>query len=449
MRAIRQVVRKLDHQNRLIADQGCAWTERLLESLTGSVLNEFQEGLWYQLAETEHHIRALKRREKRRKRRWNRFPKPDREAAEARDQHLQYMEKRRLVLEERRRILRELGDACAWTVLRADSRNIRPLYSGSRTHQTPDGIGAIGPLSVMREANASGKFLALNADLTRYLGIGDLVIVPAEILWVRPMVFEVKTRREGDDVAIWLIGFRPALPTEEEILAEFSRTTGFEVYPPFPLREREARQAQEIQDGSAHALDLWHRIASVLPTSGEIHWRVMEQVLTRARQDGFAFDAIEEGIFYAAVRNAPGDDSEWLTSKCLRRITGAGIALTNFHMFSSLELHFSGELSSVVLPIPLWNLPRELRVSLLNEEIYLHSIIHRSVWQRAFQQHRIGWLEEKGWWRLSRGKRHMALDPMETVKLRINVAFSALSPGVIAQNIAQALNKPEAADESR
>lgn len=438
-------VRKQDRQNHRTAEYGCEWVDLLLADTSSAVVDQLQEALWAYVADTERELQKLGRRDKRRREWWARTPRLGREAAERRRLHLEQMGRRRAVLEERRQILRCIGDACAWIVLRADPSTIHPLYARDRTHfLAVDDLGVIGPRSVMQQAHASGDFLVLNTDLTRCLGVGDLVVVPADGGWLRPLVFEVKTRMEGEDhFATWLIGARPVLPQEVETLARFSGATGFEVHDPFSLRDREKRQTDEIQEGTRRILRHWMRIENVLDTSCEDHWAKVESVLSGARRAGAACEIAEDGVAYAAIRNAPGDDAAALMDRMLREVRNAGVRIPDYHTFTSVQLRSEDALSAMVLPFLLWKLPPEHRAALLNSELEFFSFVSKDVWRKSFERHGLEWLKEHDWWRLSRAGRHMTFDPIRVARIRSDAAAAAFSPDAFARAIARALDRRE------
>lgn len=442
MRAVRIAVRKQDFQNHETARYGCEWIDLLLSGTSSIVVDKLQEALWVYITDTEGELQKLNRRDKRRRTRWGRMPTPDRDRAELRRLHLEQMERRRTMLEERRQILRCIGDACAWIVLRADPSTIHALCAGDRTHfLAAEGPGPLGPRCVMESAHASGKFLVLNTDVTRCLGVGDLVAVPTDGLWARPLAFEVKTVSVGEQHAeIRLIGARPVLSHEAEILDRFSRATGFEITDPFPLREREARQAEEIQQGAARIFERLLGITNVLDASCENHWPIVELVLQRTQETGAAFAATQDGIVYAAIRNAPGDDAAAFNAELLQELADAGVRSADYQFFSSLELSGSDSLASIVLPVLLWKLPPGQRIALLNNELHFHSFVRRDVWHEAFGQHGLEWREEHGWWQLTRTGRQMVFQPVQVAKFMFDAAFSALSPDAVARVIAQALD---------
>lgn len=71
-------------------------------------------------------------------------------------------------LNQLRAILRQLGDAVAWAILRSDARIIRPLFA-KRTHFLSEGPGLVGPVQLIISAHELGQFLVIDNDVTRCL----------------------------------------------------------------------------------------------------------------------------------------------------------------------------------------------------------------------------------------------------------------------------------------
>lgn len=436
MQGSRMSVRMADHYNHRLASLGCEWIDQLLEDRSPGILNNVQERLYRIIADTEEQIRGLMRRERRRRKRWARLPKPDRDSAACRDSHLEQLERRRDVLDERRRLLRQIGDACAWIVLGGEPREIRPLYSASRSQHLPGDEGALGPLSVMQLAHGSGKFRVILADLTRCVGVGDLVAVSTEAPAPCPLVFEVKTRKhDSSSVAIWLMGRAPKSESERAQLREFARVTGCSFESPPHLRDRERRQVAEIHASGALAAQLWGHVGNLIPESGEVNWSRTEDLLNRAWDDGFAFDFVEDGLIHAGVRNAPGDDYGELLARLFATMHRSGAVRSpgDWSIMPTAELIANDAFSTVVLPIALWQLPRVQRTALLNSELDLISLQHREVWANAFRAEGLDWVEEVGWWKLEfRGKR-VIFDALEVTRLKAGAAFSSINPRTLAR----------------
>jgi hypothetical protein len=304
--------------------------------------------------------------------------------------------------------------------------------------------GWFGPQSIIRQAHDSGRFYVLDTDLTRCLGIGDLVAVPAHDLWVRPLVYEVKTKAADDErVAIWLVGAKPTTLVDALAQGEFCDVLGLTQEPEQPLRTREQRQLEEVKSGTYRINDLWKRLIRVLREPGYDHWATIASVLSRAEENLIAFTQAERGVVYAAVRNGPGDDPEQLSAELHRRIKKAGFgANAGYAALLSIELNDPHRemLASVALPIPLWKVDIDQRSMLLNDVLCLYCFFEKKVWQKAITAERIKFDEEHGWWRLSRGNDSIVLDPHEVVKLNLGLAFGGMSPRAFARVARESLD---------
>lgn len=444
MRAVRMSTRLNDRANLSLAEEGCRQLEIYLAQMSPAALDRFQDWLRTELMTVECYLKRLNVRDRRRKERWKRRGRPDRDAALRRELHLEQVERRKWVMGARRQILRQIGDACAWAVLGINPRVIQPLYAKGRNHYLSDDQGSFGPQSIMKQAHASGRFFVLDVDLTRCLGIGDLVVVPVHDLWIRPLVFEVKTRAaEPGHVAIWLIGANPTTPVDSATQKEFVEVLGLSVEPEQPLRDREVRQLDEVKAGSYRVNELWQRISRVLRQPEDDHWPVIARVLNRAEQDRIAFDLAEPGVVYAAIREAPGDNSAEEMTELLGKIDKHGFgARDGYTLLSSIELNDpqNEAVSSMALPIALWKLDRDQRSMLMNDVLTLLCFFDAKVWEKVIGAEGIVFDEQHGWWRLSRGNDSIALDPHEVLKLKTGLAFGGMSPRAFARAARESLD---------
>ena len=441
MRGIRQSIRKKDWSNRLLAERGCIEVERLVQHIDGPKLQAFQEFLWSELEAIEHAQRKWKARDKRRRALWGKLSPGERERAEARRIHIEQVERRSTVLDERRRTLHQLGDACAWLVLRCQSRVISPLFASNRNHMMPGDWGAYGAFQVLRQANESGFFLAIDTDLTRCLGVGDIVIVPSDGIWIKPLAYEVKTHKREEGLEIVLVGPKPQDVFDVRNLAEFSARTGFKTVGDQPLNPRGRRQAEELQARFKRMTESFGWTRKSLERKHERHWSAVEAAISAAQTRGMHFQRVEDGIVYAAVRNRPGDDPN-AAAEVIRRVTESGlIEPAKSTVFSTLDLRYENRMSPYALPLALWNVPLDQRIELLHDTIYLISFVEKDVWANAFRRHGLEFLEEGLCWRLSRGDHHHAFDPPGVKQLMFDVPFSAASPDAFAAQVAEDLDR--------
>jgi hypothetical protein len=450
MLGLRLSIRKYDRANLSIAEKGCEQIELLLTQTHPATLDYVQDWLRSEMLAVEQAMQRWNARDKKRKGRWNRFPKPTREEATRREEHRHHVERRKWVMEARRHILRQIGDACAWVILRRNSRLIQPLYAKRRNHYLSQNQGAFGPHSIIKQAHASGRFYVLDTDLTRCLGRGDLVAVPAHPLWGRPLVYEVKTKSaDAGHAAIWLMGAKPTTIVDALAQREFCEVLGLNSEPEQPLREREQRQLEEVKSGTYRINELWKRIAHVLREVNENHWSLIEKVLNRTQHQRIAFEEAEPGVVYAGLRNGPGDDLQQHTRDLLQRVKQHGFgADAGYSVLFSMELQDPDRemLASMALPIALWDVNRHQRTMLLNEVLYLCCLFDALVWEKAITQEQVKFEEEHGFWRLSRGDSSMVFDQHEVVKLKLSIAFGAMSPRAFARVARESLDADDAVD---
>lgn len=191
MRALKRVVDLLDAENRRIALAACLFVDGFRQNATPANLQDAQDFIRLGLLDTRSRLRTD---EARRPQRRNRFAaRRAREASLARHmkEHLDLLEARVQTLERRRTILRSAADGLAWIALSHQPSAIPRLFR-PQTHDLPEQRGLIGPLLVQHAAHRSGRFLVLENDLTRCLGLGDLTVISIDARDVPPISIEVK-----------------------------------------------------------------------------------------------------------------------------------------------------------------------------------------------------------------------------------------------------------------
>ncbi|HEX6036520.1 hypothetical protein [Longimicrobium sp.] len=438
MRRIGIFNRRLYEAHALIAGEGIELIDRLVQQLDLREFHDYQERLWTMLAEVEYRLQQLKDRNGVRARRWRQWRVRSREAAENRAMHVLAIEQQVDLYLELRSILRQLGDALAWAVLRADPRYVAPLFDGGKTHHLPTGQGVIGPLSVLRKAAEGSAFLVIDADLTRCIGIGDLVVVRANGDWAWPMIFEVKTRKipgDADNVAVWLIRGKALFPRDTEMLEQFASEFGFSFEPEQPLDDRARRQMDEVKVATKNAAQLVIDSANMLPVPVVRHWDTLLRITERARANGFAYDIAEPGLVYAAARNVDGDIG--LYERLREQLAASGLVASEWRETSTMAYQGIDELSAYGLPIALWKLPLWQRRDIICANVIIFCFSDPWLWSRSFAKHGI-LLEEgsDGAWILRRDSKRIQIDPTEVKRMKVGPAFSAFSPGNFAQRTA-------------
>lgn len=443
LKKAREVLAILDRQNRELAERGCELVDLFRRQRKPAVLQELQEQLWCALTHAEDEIQRLGERETRRKAR-SRGVRLGPAKARLRERRLNVIQRRRQFFEERRMILRHLGDACAWMVLRESTRFVAPLHE-ERSHRLPRGHGAIGPRYVMQQAHGTGEFFVVNTDLTRCSGIGDLIVVPVNDRWISPLILEVKTQQAVEEAITIKLHFPvPENSVDLELLADFCEKVGFRGEPAKSISTRKTkRQVEEMQSRSQRVVELITSIGGTFEPAQREHWRIIERVLRRAKQVGAAYDIAEPDVFFAGVRNEIQDNCVRTTWRLLDFVLegGLGINVENIAGASSDDFQKHTALSALVPPIPMWRLPLDLRVQLLNGEIVFFCFSSKGVWKNAFSSEGVELLEREDYWILSRGKAKFRLDPIETGDLTFGVIFSGISPRAVARVIAEELDR--------
>ena len=448
MRRLAEQVRKIEETNKQIAYAGCIAAEWLRQRLTPERLQETQVALRQNLLWTEERIREIAgRRAKRGTRLRSRFARNP-QLGKSCGEHKELLEAREKALEAQRAILRHSGDALAWLVLRGDPRLIAPLWA-PRTHHLASGVGLMGPVMLATTAHDSGKFLVIENDLTRCLGIGDLTVVRADGRWVRPLPLEIKSSGAfslGAKVEMEVITSISNHPVDAELFTEFLSTLGLRDPDDDDRPSRNAeRQSQEILSHSQLLMEVTGRVRERMPLPKDSLWPGMENVLTKALTTGSCFDLIDEGIVAVGIRMRPGDDAERETRRIRDEVQNLRIVAEGQEQVSatSHDLKEDDALSCLVPPIPLWKLSLPTRSALLGGELLYCCIYSPTVWDRAMRQHGVSLLRDRNQWTIEKNGRTAHLDPIEVRKLTLGVLFAGAKPQEVASIMAQALSAPD------
>lgn len=436
--------RTVDEWNWHVAQVGCSAADWLKEEISSHRLQRFQDLVRDGLLEVEARMRVLKARRKRRQEFFDRrFAQTD-SLRRKRGAYNALSRARDELLNRRRNLLRQLGDAGAWLALRSDPRVILPLHSTIRTHGLSSGIGLLGPVQIALSAHDSERFLVVENDLTRCLGIGDLTVVHAHGRWLRPLSIEVKTKgelQEGAEAEINLITSVSNHPADAGLFQEFVEVLGLEERADAQASKAGERQGQEILDRTDILVRVTRRIQDVMPVPKATLWPAMNNVLAKAQQQGFSFDIVENGVAYIGVRTRQGDDVEQAMHRIIRRLRDFGFGVDQqFAVTTSEDLRTYSFLSAVVPPIAVWPISKPTRVDLLTGAIFFGCIYNPAVWENAFRQHDIAWREDDHGWTLSAGGDRVHLDMIEVRKLTAGVALSGFSPREIAAVVAKMLD---------
>lgn len=357
--------------------------------------------------------------------------------------HREALEVRERALNNSRAILRQIGDAFAWLVLRADPSLIVPL-SVPRNHHLPLEVGLVGPIRLMDSAHATGKFLVIDNDLTRCLGIGDLTVVRSDGRWVRPLPIEVKTSGEfkaGARLNVDVITAVSDHPIDAELFNEFRSILQLRDPPATPARPSRNAEAQteEIIRHSQILGMVTGRLRERAPPPKQSLWPGIKNVLNNALTTGACFDLLDEGIIAAAVRVHPGDDHDTELGNVITKLDELGYGGSRPELMNATteDLKREEAVSAYVPPVALWPLPLPLRKALLGGELFYACIYDPAVWDRAMQEQGISVKREGEFWLLEKDGLVGRYDPIEVKKLTWGVLFAGVKPREIASVVAE------------
>jgi hypothetical protein len=321
-----------------------------------------------------------------------------------------------------------------------DARLIAPLFL-PRPNTVPQGIGLAGPVALMNTMHASGRLLAVQNDLTRCLGSGDLTVAgAADVPWERPIPLEIKSSgefREGAEVTVSVLAVHSDYDLDENLYQTIVSTCGLLVGQPgdadgsSPSRvdARAERQISEMVRHSELLVEMNEPAAHVLLAGTRSNWLAVTRVLRRAEQTGAAFDIAEEGVAYLA---AQGEALSSLQSglSIIERMQAAGFP-PGYHCHSLNTLRSEEAMSAFVEPILLWKIPADLRAALAVGRLELFCVHSPDLWEKAFDRAELSLSPDEAAWLVTKtiGDKTIGahFDPLEVRRLRLGLAFGALS----------------------
>ncbi|HEX6370184.1 MAG TPA: hypothetical protein VF006_14780 [Longimicrobium sp.] len=428
-------------RNKLFAQIACQAVDLFTALRTPEVLQEVQEGLLLGLLEAEEQIQKANVREAHRRKNWGRLTWLDPASHERRGRHLRLAQLLASIFHERRNIIRQCGDALAWLLLHHNPRQFEALFSASRNHHLTRGLGLDGVRNVLRSAHETGKFLALNADLTRCLGFGDIVVIPTEGRWIRPLVYEVKTHRLGAEVEIELFAHRIHHPIDEQFDLSFYEALNFQEGVAKKLTSRAERQWNELGERARMLIDFTHGIVSNVPVRSGRWRKVVKVVIEKALHYGTAYDCPEPNLVYRAFRRdqapptkrGPSSTAELIVNEALMP-SGSRPAWLSTDQFIHDDVY-----SKAIPPVALWDLPRPVRCAVLTGDVILICVWDFSVWKAEFERLGISFTDVDGAWQLSLGETKAHLDLIEVRTVLGAVAFAGASPRDVVSSLAKSL----------
>jgi len=438
--ALNIAVDRLREENGEVALVACHLLDRFIRDSSPDHLEPLKDVIRSGIQDAEDHIRRYKARKARRKRLI--APRIKRKGALGRQLkgHLGVIEQRTALYRERTSILRQVGDAVVWHLLQYDIRRVAPLYKPG-PHQLPSGIGLAGVIQLQRTLHASGQFLAMETDLTRCAGLGDLLVVRRDGRQLAPLNLEVKTKnptelREDVEVEMAILTAGSGHPLDQEALRMLTDLTGKDLEDELVISERGERQAAEIASRTSIIAEALTSGAKSL-RAPDRNWTALKRVVDRALQSGCSLDIAEKGVYYFAFEVRESSSNE-AALRSLRRDVRK-FAAGELGAALSIQLHDRGDLSGLVPPIPLWKLPLSIRARILSGQIVVGTFVEQDVLQQLLRSAGLDMTEQGGIWTVrDESGQEVSLGPLHAQAARLGIVVGALSPRSIADGIIEA-----------
>lgn len=445
MKAVRREAGRLHAESREIARLACEHADTLRQRrITPAELDNMQSGVRRNLLFLEDRATTLGQRKKTRTRRIKRRFGACPGFGEAIDAHIGALRQRDAELELQRNLLRQAADTLAWLALDREPDVIAPLYAAA-PHRLPREIGLVGVVIVAREAHRTGKWLVVETDLTRCLGVGDLVAVPFGRRWSRPLVLEVKTTGEYHEDGVADITVHSVVlegGVDASLLAEFNESIGLRHSDGTSLAATHPAQAERLEEHVKVLHAITRFAIRRLRAPDDARWSRLTRVVAGSLKNGSDILVNDDGVAYVAMRRLVGDDASTTLQETFARLLAYGYEQGQAEYISScdFQLEDAGDAASVVPPIALWELSVDHRVALLMREVDLSVVVQPTVWRDAFVAQGVDFDERKGAWLVSVDGREAVFPAFVAAKLH-NALLIGISPGEIARGAVEALRR--------
>ena len=413
--------------------------DRFAKDPTPQAAGELLHPLRPTLLWAESRLRTVSERKRRRAKRLAARFGPHQ--AKFRGEQIKLLRAREAALAMRRQLLRQIGDAIAWIALDMEPNLVIPL-AAVRTHQLNRGVELGAQAQIVHLLGSSGRFFPVEADLTRCIGIGDIVAVPVDRSKA-PIPLELKAEGElvlGAQITVEVIAPVTGAPMANGEFAAVREILGLQDPPVASASSnREDRQARELVSSAELSVALSRRVFMKIGPPPRRHWKIVANVLRRTLVEGACWDSAEAGIAYIGIRRMNMDDPSSASAEMLGRVRDAGFG--EHHTFLSTdEFQDDDRYAALIPPIAMWDLARDLRRGLLSRELFLGCVFSTQLWHRALAGVGVD-LEpfEAGWKLKGTGGQELLLSQPDVHRLTLGIAFAGISPSQLAAQVAEML----------
>ncbi len=446
MRALGRVVDRVDDTNRIVATACCVLVDRFLEEQTPANLQDAQDLIRHGLQDTRRLIQVQRGRDHKRGAHFEARGERSQGLLRGLGEHIDVLDSRKTLLERRRHILRASADGLAWLALAHAPASVPNLFR-PQTHDLPPERGLIGHVLVQQAAHSTGRFLVLENDLTRCLGLGDLTIVSLAALDLPPISVEIKTKvaelAEGGEAELELSMVEIDDPRAIEVLDDFNSALGLSDRRSVDASVGQTRQLREFFE-QAQFVIRHHREGAPPLGPVESNWGVVRRVLARAVPGSPALDMAEEGVWFAAVFAT--NDSDLLFND-IEQVQRDAVRLIPRYGEERLEIVHSKGLedvdttSALTMPVAVWRLPLGQRARVLNGDLILFGFLETRAVQRRAQRMGIAAEVSSEKWTFSKNSTDRLLTEASLLRARLDILFGSLRLGSLLERIDESLQR--------
>lgn len=283
---------------------------------------------------------------------------------------------------------RRLGDTFAWLLLGVEKKAIAPLSNNQRVPIPNDDPGSRGVIAIAEHLSADGWGFPVLHDITDTLRIGDITFVLSETGDHLLRTVEVKTsvhkaadsedrknNTETLNVSVHhLLPDSASTPMPEPIRVHSSVGSRDR-----PGRERVQRQLgrmstalahQTAVDGQVFDVDAKPWVSTSIKSNSGDHWKTLRRVIRRARASGYASEAVENSLLYAAFYDSKGVTEELLKNASLPNdLLSSGILIPDRPEENAVVVYGvpirEQSIAATFLPFYLYSIPKKAVFDLL------------------------------------------------------------------------------------
>lgn len=441
MKALEALNRRTMADNREVAQVLCRALEAFRERPSSKLFELLQDEIRSAQMWCEDEARRLGGLIDRRRARFKRIIGEDSECGRRLAEHTAKARERERIVEQRRLMLRQMGDALAWVVLGGNHRVIASNYA-PQTHQIPREQGLAGALLVEHELMKTGRYYVLETDLVRCLGTGDLVVVEVDRMGHEPLTLELKSSGElgeGLELGVGIGTVHSEIASHKRLYTEVQEILGAGPAPEGVLDSRRTeRQMKDLQERTERMFKLTRSGAETTRRPDSPHWKAVASIIDRALIAGSSFEQLEEGVYRYAVRTRDdtfAEDADRVRIR-IRDLAGASEERL-FAEATTFDLALNDEISTIVAPVALWELSPSHRAAILCGDVLVGNIRELNIVDRHLANLGVGMERLDGGYRFTKDGVESLMSDLEFSHVNASAAFTGVSTRGIAVVIAE------------